>query len=107
MILWLCWQGLWLSIPLMLIILSRFVTQFESVNWINSSLLFMGRISLESYLMNISLNALLTTLIIKYGLSECTIIYGNWLQYTIVIVFGISIAYLVNRFCIRLFARNN
>lgn len=95
----------WLMIPMILVILVGVVRLFENVKSFNGGLLFMGHISLESYLMNISLNSLLTVLITKYAISECPIMYGNWLQYTTVVVLGILIAYIVNRFCNRISVR--
>lgn len=58
-------------------------------------LTFMGTISLESYLTNITLNKLCQAIIPSHISSP--IFYGRYLEYAVVIVFGIAVAYLVNK----------
>lgn len=88
--------AIWMVIPLMLYIIIVALKWTEQFLWIDKILIFMGTISLESYLMNISLNSLLKELISRYGNSN--IFYGHYLQYSIVIFIGISVAYYINKF---------
>lgn len=66
--------------------------------WIGKIMVLMGKISLESYLLNISINALLTVLISQNSLSESPLLFGNYLQYAIVIIIGALLAFVSNRF---------
>lgn len=61
---------------------------------VEACLEFMGRISLESYLMNISLNALLLYTIPKFFDSK--LFYGHFLEYSFVVIAGIAGAWLIN-----------
>lgn len=62
---------------------------------IDRVLLFLGGISLESYLTNISINRALSAVIPEQ--LYATIFYGKYLQYTIVIVAGLVLAYYVKK----------
>ena len=89
---------IWMLVPLMLLLLVWVIRSMIGCHWVESSLGFMGRISLESYLMNISLNSLLSVLITHYRWSS-PLLYGNYVQYLIVVFFGTLLAYLVNIVC--------
>ena len=96
----------WLFVPTILLFLIWTIQLLVKVKWIERFLSFMGNISLESYLINISLNALLSTLITYYYFSS-SVLYGKYLQYSIVIVIGTLLAYFVNKFSNKLLANNN
>ena len=61
---------------------------------IEACLEFMGRISLESYLMNICLNALLLYMIPRFF--DSRLFYGHFLEYTFVVIAGITGAWWIN-----------
>lgn len=58
-------------------------------------LTFMGTISLESYLTNITLNKLFQAVIPSYISSP--IFYGRYLEYSLVIIIGIILSYYANK----------
>lgn len=83
----------WLLSPLVLLVVT-IVTKWICQNKVvDKCLVFMGKISLESYLINITLNTLLSLIITSFFTS--TIFYGKYLQYSIVIFLGIYLAYVV------------
>lgn len=88
----------WLLVPTMIMLLIMLFDGLSPYTWIERVMSFMGNISLESYLINISLNSLLSVLIIRFNLSS-PFFYGMYLQYCIVIVVGTLMAYLVNKLC--------
>ena len=88
--------AIWMEMPLLLFLIDVVLKCSEKVGWLDKALVFMGGISLESYLMNISLNSLLGAVIKEYGSSA--IFYGRYLQYSIVIFIGTIAAFYVNRF---------
>lgn len=85
----------WATTPFityLLIIVIKLTQRFVALN---KAYLFLGKISLESYLTNITIKTLLLILIPTYFNSP--IFNGRYLQYAIVIVFGLLAAYGVNR----------
>ena len=95
---------IWMFVPLTLLLLLWTIRWMIKCYWIEKFLSFMGRISLESYLLNISINSLLSVLITYYCWSS-PLLYGKYLQYSIVVIIGTLLAYLVNCFCYRFSAR--
>ena len=89
----------WLVLPLIMVLFVLFIKCLERWNWILKGLSFMGGISLESYLLNISINALLSVLITHFGFSSSSILYGNYFQYAIVVIVGTLLAYFINKIC--------
>lgn len=89
----------WLIVPLILVVFVKVIKTFECCHLIDKSLNLIGSVSLESYLLNISINALLTALIIHYGFSESPFLYGNYLQYAIVVIVGTLLAFVINKIC--------
>ena len=85
----------WMLIPLMAHLLLIFLKWVNRFACCVSSFNFLGKISLESYLTNITINSLLHTLIPAYVAS--TLFYGRWFEYTIIIVVGLIVAYCVNK----------
>lgn len=68
-------------------------------NMIHNSFYFMGQISLESYLTNTMLPAILSYVGIRWFSEYSYLNYGNYLFYALVIIIGISLSVLVNRAC--------
>ena len=68
-------------------------------NMIHNSFIFMGQISLESYLTNTMLPAILSYVGIHWFSEYSYLNYGNYLFYALVIIIGISLSVLVNRAC--------
>lgn len=100
----LCWNNLeWIVIPFVLYLTTFFTKWLCRIRLfdicesgiIDKCLKFMGKISLESYLINITLNSLISLLITTY-FTTSTIFYGKYLQYSIVIVLGTILAYGVH-----------
>lgn len=83
---------LWLLVPIFIIVLAKLISFVPSVEFVLNTL---GKISLESYLTNISINKLLVILIPRYISSE--LFNGRYLEYFIVVVLGLLVAVLVNR----------
>lgn len=84
----------WLLVPLF-IFSSLLICQLAmKSNAINSAITFMGVISLESYLLNISLNKVFG---IIAGYIDSPIFYGRYLEYSMVIILGIILAYFANK----------
>lgn len=82
----------WLVIPLLILMLVKLLEFFPSFV---SMLIPLGTVSLESYLTNIYINHFFRTLIpsrINHG-----IFHGRYLEYIIVIVLGLAIAFWINR----------
>ena len=79
-----------LTIPILAILGYSIVTICKS-HITNDILTFFGKISLESYLTNIYLGALLK------GVDFGHVGYGNYLMYTLVLLIGIPLAYIVNK----------
>ena len=89
----------WMVILPLILILVKFLDYFPSLS---NHLESIGKISLESYLTNIYINHFLCVLIpsrIKHA-----IFYGRYLEYLIVIVLGLGIAFWVNRVSTRTIA---
>ncbi len=84
----------WVVVPFVLYLTTLLAKWLCRRSWLDKSFVFMGKISLESYLMNIALNGLLVLLIPAYFSS--TVFYGRYLEYSIVIVLGTLLAYIVN-----------
>ena len=87
------WKCLWLIVPILLYILTPLI-RWSKGSWVDKSLHFLGKISLESYLTNITLNGILIVLIPAYITSP--ILYGRYIEYTIVVVAGILLAFIIN-----------
>lgn len=87
--------AIWMTIPFVLYLILLIIKVLATNVWINKILTFMGIISLESYLTNISINSLLETVVLNPNTS--LIFYGKYLQYIIVISVGITAAFFVNR----------
>ena len=83
------WKCLWLIIPTILYFLIILIKLLENTR-IDNGLKFLGEISLESYLTNITLKLILGALIPSYFSSPVFI--GHYLDYAAVIVLGIFIA---------------
>ena len=96
------WKCIWLVIPILLYILTPLI-RWSKGSWVDKSLKFLGKISLESYLTNISLNGILIVLIPTYIASP--VFYGRYLEYTIVVVAGLLLAYIINNVAQRIIKR--
>ena len=84
----------WMIIPLVMCFFVGLLNLMEKT-WINNAMLFLGVISLESYLTNISINSALSVVIPEQLYS--TVFYGRYLQYAIVIVAGMALAYFIKK----------
>lgn len=84
----------WMLIPLMTYLLLLFLKLIKNITWCVSTFNFLGKISLESYLTNITINSLLLNLIPTFLASS--LFYGRWFEYSIVVVGGLTVAYFVN-----------
>lgn len=82
----------WLLVPIIIFLLIVFI---KNILFINNFFCFFGRISLESYLSNIYINNLFIVLIPDNINNE--LLYGRYLEYSIVIVGGILIAIFLNK----------
>lgn len=89
----------WMIIPLV-IWLFVVLLNISGHTWIDNALLFLGGISLESYLTNISINSALSVAIPEQLYSS--VFYWQYLQYTIVIVMGLVLAYSVKKLSCRI-----
>lgn len=87
------WAYPWLITPTLLYIF-LFLIRLSNGSWIDKCLIFVGKMSLESYLTHITLIDLLRVLIPAYISSP--IFYGKYLEYTIIIVVGILLAYYLH-----------
>lgn len=87
------WKCSWLIVPIMLYFFT-FLIKLSGETWIDKSLKFLGTISLESYLTNITLKSIFGVLIPAYITSS--VFYGHYLDYTIVIVAGLSLAKFIH-----------
>jgi len=83
---------IWMLIPLVTYLSVLAVKLIARNNWAEKSLCLLGKISLESYLTNITINGLLIALIPAFMASS--LFYGRWLEYGVVVVMGIVVAYL-------------
>lgn len=90
----------WMLIPLMTCLLVFFLKLINNITWCVSTFNFLGKISLESYLTNITINSLLLSII--PALISSPIFRGRWLEYSIVVVVGLICAYYVNRWSQRI-----
>ena len=86
------WKCLCLIVPILLYILTPLI-RWSKGSWIDKSLHFLGKISLESYLTNITLNGILIVLIPAYITSP--VFYGRYIEYSIVVVVGVLLAYVI------------
>ena len=86
----------WMLVPLFLTIFITIIRLCKD-HWLNSVVLtFYGKISLESYLTNITLNSILIVLVPTYIASS--LFYGRYLEYFLVIAVGTVVSYLVSIF---------
>jgi len=83
----------WMIVPLLVYLSVALIKLLSKVSVVYNSLNLLGKMSLESYLTNITVNSLLLTLIPAYISSS--FFYGRYLEYSIVVVFGLMWAYLV------------
>ena len=83
---------LWMLVPIVVIVLIKFIDINPSILTIFNPL---GKISLESYLTNISINKLLVILIPQYISSK--FFYGRYLEYSTVVILGLLAAVIVNK----------
>ena len=93
----------WFVVPLMTMCLAVLLNWACQIKAIGTCLLFMGKISLESYLLNICLNSLLRFMI--PGIIDSKLFYGHLLEYSFVIVAGISLAYAISLLSKRIITR--
>lgn len=84
----------WMIVPLLVFLSVVFIKLLSKVSVAYNSLTLLGKMSLESYLTNITVNSLLLALIPTYISSN--IFYGRYLEYSIVVVFGLMSAYIVH-----------
>jgi hypothetical protein len=84
----------WIIVPIILVVILALIRWCKG-RCIDAFLNFLGKISLESYLTNISINSILRVLIPTYYASS--LFDGRYLEYLFVIIAGIAIAYWVNR----------
>lgn len=82
----------WLVMPIIILLLVKLLDYYPSLS---HYLIPIGKISLESYLTNIYINHLLRVLIPSRFNHE--IFNGRYLEYSIVVVLGLVIAFYVNR----------
>lgn len=87
------WKCTWLIIPIMLYLFT-FLIKLSEKTWIDKCLKFLGKISLESYLTNITLKSILGTLIPAYFTS--LVFYGHYFDYSIVVVVGLLLAKIIH-----------
>jgi len=87
------WKSTWLIVPIMLYFFVLLIKILEAT-WIDRSLKFLGKISFESYLTNITLKSILGVLIPAYFTSSA--FCGNYLDYAIVIVAGLFLAKIIH-----------
>ncbi len=85
----------WMKVPLIVYCLIILIKILSKWDWVNNALIFIGTISLESYLTNITINNLLMSLIPSR--IDGLIFYGRYLEYTIVICIGLLLSYYINR----------
>lgn len=85
----------WTIIPLIIFIILVVMKTLCKVGLIDGALQFLGKISLESYLTNITINSALCAIIPTYISSP--IFYGRWFEYSIVIIIGLLSAYEVHK----------
>lgn len=83
---------LWILVPIVVIILTKFIDINPPISTILNPL---GKISLESYLTNISINKLLVILIPYYINSK--LFYGRYLEYSVVVILGLLTAVIINK----------
>lgn len=82
----------WMVVPLLIFIMGELLDSFPLLSKVLTPL---GRISLESYLANIYINHILCVIIPSQ--IDYEIFYGRYLEYSIVMVLGLAIAFPVNR----------
>lgn len=87
-----------LTIPI-LFVLAYLIQYLHRLSLIDKIMIFMGKISLESYLTNIYLPNIFR--LFDFG----DYAYGIYLRYTLVVLIGIPLAYLINRVSTRLIVR--
>lgn len=85
----------WTLVPIIIYIVLIIMNALNKVGLIDGILRFLGKISLESYLTNITINSALVAFIPTYISSP--LFYGRWIEYTIVIVIGLMAAYGVHQ----------
>lgn len=92
--------GAFLVLPLLIYLFVIILKYTNRWKWVHRLLLLLGSISLESYLTNITLNGILVKIIPERINSP--IFFGRYLEYFIVIVVGILMAYWVNQLSTKL-----
>lgn len=95
----------WCIIPILIMILTKCCSLAKNNKSAFSILTILGTISLESYLLNIYINSLLRFLIPNY--IHSSIFLGRYLEYGIVVVFGIVLALLINNLTNKILYANN
>lgn len=84
--------AIWAIIPIIMYMSVLLVKLLSRIQIVNAFVTLMGNISLESYLTNIYLNSLFVFLVPSYIYSP--IFFGRYLEYALVIIFGILMAYV-------------
>lgn len=84
----------WLTLPLFLYLIFLCMNSLSNTPKIDSLLKTLGGISLESYLTNICINNMLILLIPTYLSSR--LFYGRYLEYLVVIVVGLLLAFYIS-----------
>lgn len=92
----------WMVISLVMWLFVVLLNMAEKT-WIDKALMFLGGISLESYLTNISINGALSSVIPEQLYAN--VFYGKYLQYAIVIVVGLVLAYYIKKWSGRIIER--
>lgn len=87
------WKCTWLIVPVVMYYFTLLI-KLSGKTWIDKSFKFLGKISLESYLTNITLKSILGVLIPAYFTSSA--FYGHYLDYTLVIVVGLLLAKIIH-----------
>ncbi len=85
---------LWLYVLPTLIILSSLLKRISKVSKLNCFFLWLGAASLESYLTNVELKGLMPAIIYKWANNP--IFFGHYLDYTLVIVFGLCSTFITH-----------
>lgn len=80
-----------------LVCLLTILCEMLSKSLLHNAVLFMGHISLESYMFNVTLHFFLP--LINWKIANVDIGYGNYIPYLCVLIVGTVAAYALNRFC--------
>ena len=63
---------------------------------VHNALMFMGNISLESYIFNVTLHFFIPY--ISWDIADYNISYGNYIPYLSILIVGTALSYVLNRF---------